>query len=359
MATDLEQRFPGMSGCCKECQDIHDLKKRNAMSLHKALFDRDLVLLNSSRKGNLGCVNVCLEAGANVNFQAKEGFYTVVSPLSCALDSGHDECVEALIKAGAEVTEEDLRTGAMKGNERCVNLILEAKGDATCMLFYAACWGRANIVDLLIKAGADVNKHGILKRSLDSRSARCVKSILAAGVDLDVKNSCLRRVIDWDSQKYADMLLEAGADVNISDDSDKTLLFYAVMGGYPNRVEYLLKKGADVNKKYDSGQNLLFLAVNRHMINFFVDNIKILLREGIKVNVKNIYGLNPLTHKLVYHLQNASAKEYELALLLFAAGETIDKTKVRKVPDYLKAIFRDESKNRLPNNHPGTSPAVH
>ena len=172
MASDLEQRYPVMSGCCKECQDYGDFFKPPRHILLEE-SDRELVLLNSSRKGHLECVKACLAAGADVNYSSY--YHTPYrTPLSCAIDSRNDECVDFLIKAGSRVTEEDLFTGAMKGNERCVNLIVKAGGDATEMLFYAVGCGPKN-VNLLIKAGADVNTYGIFEIALLSGSVQCVK----------------------------------------------------------------------------------------------------------------------------------------------------------------------------------------
>ena len=105
MASGLQQKFALLSGCCKECQDIGVLKKKHDFLSDKDLSDRELVLLNACKKGHAECLKVSLAAGADVNFQVKEGFYTILSPLGCALDSGNDKCVEALIKAGAGVTE--------------------------------------------------------------------------------------------------------------------------------------------------------------------------------------------------------------------------------------------------------------
>ena len=61
-----------------------------------------------------------------------------------------------------------------------------------------------------------------------------------------------------------------------------------------------------------------------------LSHARTLLRKGVKVDIKSIQGFNALTQCLCYTYNP------KLAMLLFAAGETIDKTKVNNVPYYLK-----------------------
>ena len=151
--------------------------------------------------------------------------------------------------------------------------------------------------------------------------------------------------------------------MNMWDKNGKTLLFYAVTSESPERIKYLLAKGADVNKIYAYDRNLLFVRPDQIFYRGYIpigpyaimchcgprsnlrtlDNIKILLREGIKVNVKDEDGMTALDYFLfLCEAINQTSKEREYAMLLFAAGDTVDETQV-KVANYLKPPAESQS----------------
>ena len=85
---------------------------------------------------------------------------------------GHDDCLNLLIKAGADVNVNPdvcesftpLEGTARRGFDRCVKLLLEAGADVNTRghiaLKEAATHGKVECCDLLIKAGVDVNALG-------------------------------------------------------------------------------------------------------------------------------------------------------------------------------------------------------
>ena len=205
-------------------------------------YTEGFILLNASWNGHLDCVKACLAAGIHVDVHFKENQFWE-SPLYWAVKHNNDDCVECLIEAGAEIYDGLLLMTGETGNERCVKFILEAGGDASQMLLGAASKGRPNIVDLLIKAGADL--------SCEDGTALC-EAVKAGSVQ------CI------------DLLLKAGADVN-SDD----VLFqskYAI-------VPFDLRRTP--------------IPIPRTLI-----GIRKVLQEGIKVNVKDDNGCNALTYFL-------------------------------------------------------------
>ena len=116
----------------------------------------------------------------------------------------------------------------------------------------------------------------------------------------------------------------------------KTALIYAACDGHENCVLALLEAGADVNKQDTEskiayvGNTALIHAVDRGC---GFPTVSLLLRSGAKINQTSRNNhKNALTHHL-----NRCNPDKSVSMLLYAAGETIDKTKVQ-VPGFLKEI---------------------
>lgn len=133
--------------------------------------------------------------------------------------SNNIERAKARIKAGANVN-------AMDDGESC--------------LMYAVKYGSKALVDMLIKAGADVNA----KNDYPGQTV-LIYALLSTNAD----------VVD-----IVKLLVEAGANVNARDDDGNAVLVYAVTRGYDcyiDIVELLIKAGADVNAKNNDGNSVL------------------------------------------------------------------------------------------------------
>ena len=160
----------------------------------------------------------------------------------------------------------------------------------------------AECVKLLLDAGADVNnKEGsdALFLAVTSYSLECANLLLTAGVDVNSKNKHNETVLFYAKYgKYVEILLREGADVNIRNDDNITALYNAVCTGLVECVDLLINAGADVNITDNSGAPLLFQKEsishwNHHPT--LMKCIKIVLREGFKVNVRNRNELTALT----------------------------------------------------------------
>ena len=152
-------------GCCTDCQDYENYRHHMLCgpsgwgSQDKESVILCYILLNASKNGHLDCVKACLARRIDINIRfLKSAFRTErYTPLCFATELGHDDCVEALIKAGAEIDADILLLAGKFGSERCTKLFLEARGDVSKILCPAASNNRQNIVSLLIASGADVN----------------------------------------------------------------------------------------------------------------------------------------------------------------------------------------------------------
>ena len=209
-----------------------------------------------------------------------------------ASERRHVDCVKACLAAGADVNRRD------RWGEPTLICAVRA-GDVQC-------------VELLLKAGADVNIQ-----------------------DKDGKTALFDAV--WQcSVQCTDVLLKAGADVNIQTQWGRTALFYAVRYDSVQCTNLLLKSGADMNIRDINGETALFLSSfhRRDNTSDMLNTIRVMLLEGIKVNVRNNHGFNALTFHLDYtthYSTSHSLHSSKFAMLLMSAGETVDKDERMKL----------------------------
>ena len=166
-----------------------------------------------------------------------------------AAGNGHIDCVERLIKAGADVNtlpstgerETALMKAAKCGHVPCVELLLQAGAGATVntrgcdgftALIFAAYYGHWGCIKTLLNAGADV------KLCLDTTA---------------LMESCDVRSVE--------LLLRAGADVNKQDRQGRTALMFAAMDGHWECVKTLLDGGANEDMTNDSCETMVYFVL--------------------------------------------------------------------------------------------------
>ena len=138
-----------------------------------------------------------------------------------------------------------------------------------------------------------------------------------------------------------DLLISAGADVNGVDYYNRTVLQHEITKGSTDCVKLLIRAGADVNIADDENNTALIKAATltgadpiKHETTCTV--IKLLLRAGAHVNKINYHHQNALQH----HIAESQVVSRDIAMLLFAAGETIDGTTVPRFDVYRSANAR-------------------
>lgn len=263
-------------------------------------------LLHAARVGDAAMVDLLLKGGASPSRAHTEG----ETPLMAAARSGNLAATRLLIARGVDVN-------AAESFQK------------TTALMYAAAEGHADVVDLLIEAGADPNKQGHIT-ALDKRhnadhptggftalmlAARngdeaTVRRLAARGANLNLKNgdnATATMIAIWNDRfDIARTLIELGADVK--DDSlyfavemrDATTDQFAFDGSrrrpdHKNTttaldlIRLLLEKGADPNKSFagqlhstsmpntDRFDNTPFF---RAAVGADVEALKLLVRHG-------------------------------------------------------------------------------
>ena len=305
--------------CCRQCCP------------QGVIYSKDESLVNACRAGHVTCVKACLRAGADVNGWYP-GYSCYPTPSAVAIHHRNADCVEVLIEAGAVISISELKEARENGDKRCVNLLLEDGADAEMIMCSAAKAGRCNILELLIKAGADVNKYGALVFAASSTqldSLKCVNRLLQAGADVNkiskVKNcigfsfleykTALLAAVQKKSLEIVKLLLKAGADVDMKSEFDGTALYGAARSGSKQCVALLLKAGADVNIVDNYGTTALFGAAAGNC----TQCVEALLKAGANVNIKSTsYGT-----ALFFGVETGSV---ECVDLLLKAGADVNVT---------------------------------
>jgi ankyrin repeat protein len=249
-------------------------------------FDQTLIH-HAALKGKLKCLKILIGCKSNENekktdegqtscFLAfkngeskfsnclKENYVNVYNkslyhPLHMAAGEGHRECVELLIRKGADVNAKD-------------------ENDWT-PLHFAAFYGRADCLEVLLANGTDVNAREnkqntplhIIGHSPEGSKAekeQCAEMLINAGADVNAKGKD-----DWTPLHFAayngivdylELLLTNGANVNATDKGQVAplhILGYSLRGSKAEKercAEMLINAGADVNAKDKDGDTIFY-----------------------------------------------------------------------------------------------------
>ena len=277
-------------------------------SLHKA-----------AQLGHGTCLQTLTQAGADVNS------YSVNGKTAIILASYHNrpsccECVKSLLEAGADVNRRD-----HKGVFTPLMLVTRAR----CKL----------CVELLLNKGADVNAvdakgNSPLIFAIHSRTDTCVASIIEAGADVNKSNKngespISKAALFTRGDLCLSLLINAGADVNTICGSSCPLINIVATRGDVKGLDILIEAGADVNCLDANNNTPLIAAADPWKIYHQAEKAVLLLRSGAKINVFNKNNHNALMAHInwQYEVKNVGM---EMNMLLFAAGETIDGTSIKR-----------------------------
>ncbi|KAI9681017.1 MAG: hypothetical protein M1822_007091, partial [Bathelium mastoideum] len=138
----------------------------------------------------------------------------------------------------------------------------------------AASWGgNPQIVELLIKEGADVNAQGgeygnALQAASWGGNPQIVELLIKEGADVNAQGGQYGNALQAASWRgnlqIVELLIKEGADVNAQGGQYGNALQAASREGNPQIVELLIKEGADVNAQGGQYGNTLQAALHKH-----------------------------------------------------------------------------------------------
>jgi uncharacterized protein len=325
-------------------------------------------LAEAVKLGDLTLVRQLLDAGANVESPNGDG----QTALMLAARIGALDVAKLLVERGADVN------------------ATEAWRDQTALM-WAVDGNFPELTQFLVDSGADVNARAsandwdsqitaepraqyrpvggltVLVYAARSGCTRCVRSLLAAGADVDkpTPEGMTPLMIAIDNQSYdtARLLLDEGANPHVWDWYGRTALYVAVdMSSFRGRqshptassetsandiVRLLLEAGVNPNPQMNMhrpsrggnigrfNDELLTTGTTpllRAAIGADVEAVRLLLEHGALVDLPNVHGLTPLMaaagHVSGRGRQGDGAQSQERAIemlhLLLAAGADIE-----------------------------------
>ena len=276
-------------------------------------------LQTAAFRGNVGCIHLLLDKGADVN--AEGGEYGTA--LQAAVPYRNVECIQLLLNRGADVNAEGgeygtaLQAAAYGGNVECMQLLLDKGADVNAeggkygtALQAAAYWGNVECLRLLLDKGVDNAEGGEYGTALQIAAywgnVECIQLLLDKGVDVNTEgekygtalqaagySGATRKFSCRDTEMVAyeeddhsvqciQLLLDHGADINATCGKYGTALQAAAFNYRIHSIRLLLDKGADVNA--EGGEYGTALQAASYACHLEV--VKELLSNGANVNAR-------------------------------------------------------------------------
>lgn len=233
--------------------------------------------------------------------------------------------------------------------------------DGCTPLLTAAYSGKVDDIQILIKAGADIDARDNKGRSplhaaACKGNATALSALIKAGADIEAKdNDGVTPLMAAASSAHAEaqsILLQAGAQDRC------TPLMAAIHDGNVNKVEALLKEGVDIETKDGHGMPPLLLATEKNN----TEMVDLLLKARAGTDTRNKQGKTAL-------MIAAESGNVELVKALLKAGATIEaKDKQGKTPlvyaaesgkvDVIEALLEAGAEADVPD-HKGNTPLMY
>jgi ankyrin repeat protein/CHAT domain-containing protein len=245
--------------------DLDVLDKNKRSPLHHAVAN-----------GSYDCVQILLKKGANTKNKDEQGKNLLHTALEESFREKSSEVIDLLIKAGVNVNEPDsyrrtpLMTAAFftppVNREKITDQLLA--GGAEWDIFSAAAFGRTDVVEKLLREYPDL----LLSEYADG-SNPITWSVVLSKIDT-VK-----------------CFLSYGADPEKTDSIGMSPLFYAIKYASEPMVELLLQSGRGINSKNSDGLTLLHQAMEIKDDADCLIVIKWLIDHGADVNLSDGHDL--------------------------------------------------------------------
>jgi ankyrin repeat protein len=286
---------------------------RSHSAIVEALIDAgarvsDEILALAASKSDMATIRTLLRVGTDTNADRASAKSTA---LYKAAESGRYGAARALIESGADI---------------------HSEGELLCTPLRAACYGgHREVVELLLKNGVSPNAdlNGTRKGTALEAASMCghceiVRTLVAAKAVVDAPGifgtTALQTALHQGHEQVADILIDAGANMNAVDGNCNAMLCAAVHGGLADYVRKFLDAGADINLRV-LGVPLLHFAASEG----YFDIVALLLTMSIDVNILDQH------HGTALHAA-CSGRHASTVELLILKGADTNATVHRRTP---------------------------
>ena len=271
---------------------------------------RPALFLAASR-GNAEATRLLIDAGADVNADTADG-----SILVKAAVEGHPEVVELLLDAGADMSaigrawsggDAPALWAAAAGEHGIIEVArlliehgadvdqVDPTGGATALIL-AASTNQADMVELLLESGADINfqssdgstaLHAAAFNQFGGRSSpEAARVLIEKGAALNTTDAEGRTPLDIALPDVAEILREAGAEAGADQSLLNEQVISAIGQGDVAALAAALAEGADPNAESTPGRPALFLAARRGS----AEAARLLIDAGADVHAVTVDG---------------------------------------------------------------------
>lgn len=262
-----------------------------------------------------------------------------ISGLRMACNSGDAGRVRALLDDGADINAIDANGGctaltvavrACKGDQDIVQILLKSGADPDIReeggktALYIAVENRfAEVARLLIEAGADVNL-GVYGRTpilaWKFHNTEIAECLIKHGANIKARDchglTALHLAARYGAENMIARLIDAGADINSQDNSGRTPLVCAIEKPQYKSAYELLARGADLTIRAEDGTTVLHSAA----FCMCLELVRHLLEKRADVNAQALGGLTPLHVATVVERTSTGTKQVEMVKVLLDRG---------------------------------------
>ena len=274
---------------------------------------KDRALLDMARDGRLDRMKVFFENNpdAEVDVRDENG----MTPLMFAAATGHTECAEMLLGAGADVAARDnvgmtpLLFAALEGRMDALKLLLSKGSDMQAStkggwtpLLLAVGHRHTGMAQFLMQSGANVNATNIEEASplhVAATNNHCVmvELLIVHGASLEAEDAYgwtpLMVASAYGHASVVKLLLQAGASVDHRDENGWSAVHCAASSGSVDALRLLAERGADIAEPSQNQRTALSISSGLgylDMVRYLVEERRLPLNDG------DYQGWTPLMH---------------------------------------------------------------
>jgi ankyrin repeat protein len=215
-------------------------------------------------------------------------------------------------------------------------------------LHYAAQSNHANVVNLLLDSGAEINVRcpdmliSPLLAAVYDDSLDATKVLLRRGADFELsdhsKKTPLLAAAEQSHNEMLKLLLQNGANPHVKGMDGKSALHFAIWRGDVSSLEILLDAGVDCNAQDDEGHTPLHRALTDVNQNDMLQKVEYLVEKGADLNAQEKRGWTPL------HIAAEQGRPTEVEFLL--KGGQISASVRRRERRHFTLHVREKTKRR-------------